>query len=71
VIAPSGESNLSLARIASGQKSLTCAQLLAILQAMRAAIWTVAGLRSALCARRDLLLEIVALRLKGALIRIL
>src|SRR2546427_678008 len=39
-----------------------CAQLLAILQAMRAAIWTVAGLRSALCARRDILLEILALR---------
>ena len=29
---------------------------------MRAAIWTVAGLRSALCARRDLLLESLALR---------
>src|SRR5712691_11388673 len=29
---------------------------------MCAAIWTVAGLRSALCARRDLLLEILALR---------
>ena len=53
---------LGLAKMASAQKSLTCARLLATLQGMRAAIWTVAGFRSALCARRDLLLEILALR---------
>src|SRR5438128_12357835 len=45
-----------------GKKSLMCAQLLAILQAMSAASWMVAALRSALCPRRDLLLEILALR---------
>ena len=46
----------------SCEKSLTCAQLPAILQAMSAASWLVAALRSALCAHRDLLLEILALR---------
>src|SRR5438552_15427144 len=46
----------------SCEKSLTCAQLPAILQAMSAASWLVAALRSALCARRDVLLEILALR---------
>src|SRR6266446_734561 len=46
----------------SCEKSLTCAQLPATLQAMSAASWLVAALRSALCARRDLLLEIPALR---------
>src|SRR5438128_11999933 len=45
-----------------GKKSLMCAQLLAILQALSAASWMVAALRSALCPHRDLLLEILALR---------
>ena len=42
--------------------SLTLAQLLAILRAMRAACRTVALLRAALSTRRDLLLEMLALR---------
>src|ERR1700674_3002463 len=55
------EIGLSLVNIASEQKSLTFAQLLARLQAMRG-FRTVAALRSALATRRDLLLEILALR---------
>src|SRR5712691_6805644 len=54
--------SLCFAKIASGQKSLTFARLMAILQAMRDAIRMVAALRSALYARRDLLLEALALR---------
>jgi hypothetical protein len=53
---------VSFAKIASGQKRLTFAQLLAILQAMRDALLTVAALRSALSTRRDILLENLALR---------
>jgi hypothetical protein len=52
---------LCLANIASAQKSLTFAQLMARLQAMRHAFWTVAALRSALSARGNVLLEILAL----------
>jgi hypothetical protein len=53
---------LSLANIASAQISLTLAQRLAILQAMRDAFRAVAVLRSAVSTRRDLLLENLALR---------
>src|ERR1700730_9600716 len=45
-----------------GTISLTCAQLLAILPAMRDAFRTIAALRSALSTRRDLLFEHLALR---------
>jgi hypothetical protein len=44
------------------RKSLTWALRPAILRPMRYALRTVAVLRSALCTRRDLLLEILALR---------
>jgi hypothetical protein len=54
--------SLSLANIASAQISLTLAQRLAILQAMRDAFRAVAVLRSAVSTRRDLLLENLALR---------
>jgi hypothetical protein len=52
----------SLANIASGDKSLTLARLLAILQAMSHAFRMVAALWSALCTRKDLVLETLALR---------
>jgi hypothetical protein len=45
-----------------GRKSLTCAQRLARLQAMRETLRTLAALRSALSTRRDLLFENLALR---------
>jgi len=45
-----------------GQRSLTCARMPAILQTMGAASRTIGALGSALSARRDLLLEILALR---------
>jgi hypothetical protein len=54
--------NLSLANIASGQKSLTFAQRRAILHTMREAFGMVVTLWSALATRRDLILEYLALR---------
>jgi hypothetical protein len=51
-----------LANIASGQKSLTVGSPLGILQAMRGGFTTGATVRSAGPTRRDLLLEILALR---------
>ena len=53
---------LCLAIIASGQKALTLASPAGTLQAMRAVIRTGAAVRSARATRRDLLLEILALR---------
>jgi hypothetical protein len=60
--------HLSFAKIRAVQKSLTFAPVLAILQAMRYGIRTVAALRSALSARRDLLLEYLALRHQMAIL---
>ena len=53
---------LCLANIASGQKSLTSASPASTLRTMRAVIRTGAAVQSARATRRDLLLEILALR---------
>src|SRR5262245_37101080 len=58
---PASARPLSFARIRSEQQSFTSAQLVNILQRMRAAIRTVVAVRPAAYARRDLLLELFAL----------